>query len=327
MQFIGFDVHKRYTFYTQMDGAGHIQRQGKLSNTRETMAEFFAALAEPAQVAMEAGPTWYFLFDVLEALAIPVTLAHPQRTRAIAEAKVKTDKVDSAILAHLLRTDLLPTAYIPPRDIRDLRELLRYRAALVTLQTIVKNRIHGILLKHGYDCPYTDAFGKRGRTWLHSLPLRPVYLQALDGFLAILDVLKVQLQTVSHTIDEHATATPVVERLCTLPGFGHYTALLVLAEIGDVARFPDPKHLVSYAGLAPTVHASGGYVRTGHISRQGSKWLRWILVEAAQHAARKPGRFQVVYQRLLKRKGTRIARIAVARELLTTTYWMLRHVH
>jgi transposase len=227
----------------------------------------------------------------------------------------------------LLRTDLLPAAYIPPRDVRELRERLRYRAALVTLQTIVKNRIHAILLKHGYQCPYTDAFGRKGRSWLHTLSLRPVYLQALEGFLAILDTLKTQIQAVTQSIDAQAQATPAAERLCTLPGFGHYTALLVLAEIGEVHRFPDAKHLVSYAGLAPTVHASGGHVRTGHISRQGSKWLRWILVEAAQHAVRKPGRFQLVYERLAKRKGARIARIAVARELLTTVYWMLRHVH
>lgn len=325
MQYIGFDIHKRYTFYTQMDAQGQIQRQGKLANTREGMEEFFAAVAEPARVVLEASMNWYHLYDLLEALEIPVTLAHPLRTRAIAEAKVKTDRVDSTILAHLLRADLVPAAYIPPRAIRELRELLRYRAALVRLQTMVKNRVHAILLKHGYQCPNTDAFGVQGRAWLATLPLRPVYQQALQGYLQILDTLRNQIQQASDTIDQEAKATPIVKTLCTLPGVGHYTALLVLAEIGDIARFPDPKHLVSYAGLAPIVHGTGGRVYTGHISKQGSTWVRWILVEAAFHAVRRPGRYQELYQRIAHRKGAKLARVVVARELLTRIYWMLRH--
>ncbi len=327
MQYVGFDIHKRYTFYTQVDAAGRIQRQGKLSNTQEAMAQFFGTIEEPARVVLEASINWYHLYDLLEGLQIPVTLAHPLRTRAIAEAKVKTDKIDSATLAQLLRADLVPAAYIPPREIRDLRELLRYRAALVRLQTMVKNRVHGILLKHGYQAPVRDVFGVRGREWLSALPLRPVYQQALVGYLRILDTVHDQIQTASAMIDQEARATPLAQMLCTLPGVGHYTALLLLAEIGDVGRFPSPKHLVSYAGLAPTVHASGGRVRTGHISKQGSPWLRWILMEAALHASRTPGPHQDLYQRLAQRKGPSIARVAVARKLLTTVYWMLRHVH
>lgn len=325
MQYVGFDIHKRFTFYTQMDATGEIQRQGKLENTHEALAAFFADIDEPAQVALEASINWYHLYDLLESLHIPVTLAHPLRTRAIAEAKVKTDKVDSTILAHLLRADLVPAAYIPPQTIRDLRELLRYRAALVRVQTSIKNRVHAILLKHGHQCPYTDAFGVQGRAWLTTLSLRPVYQHAIHGFLEILDVLRTQIRDASRLIDQEAKATPVVQTLCTLPGVGHYTALLILAEIGDIKRFPHPKQLVSYAGLAPIVRASGGHIQIGHLSKQGSAWLRWILVEAAQHAPRRPGRYHDLYNRLARRKGTKIARIAVARELLTKAYWMLRH--
>lgn len=326
MHYVGFDIHKRYTFYTQMDEAGRIQRQGRLPNSREALGTFFADVGEPARVVMEASINWYHLYDLLETLDIPVTLAHPSRTRAIAEAKVKTDKVDSATLAHLLRADLVPAAYIPPREIRDLRELLRYRGALVRLQTMVKNRIHALLLKHGYQAPVQDVFGIRGRQWLTTLPLRPVYQQALQGFLAVLDTLQDQIRATTTAIDREARTTPQAQLLCTLPGIGYYTALLLLAEIGDVSRFPSPKHLVSYAGLAPTVHASGGRVRTGHISKQGSPWLRWGLIEAALHACRHAP-YQARYERLKTRRGFRIARVAVARELLTTVYWMLRHAH
>lgn len=327
MQFVGFDVHKKYTFFTQMDTTGQIRRQGKLVNDRDALTAFFAEINEPASVVIEANMSWYHLYDLLESLDIPVTLAHPLRTRAIAEAKIKTDKIDSTILAHLLRADLVPAAYIPPREIRDLRELLRYRAALVKIQTMIKNRVHSILLKHGYQSPYTDTFGAHGRAWLTTLALRPVYQQALRGFLAVLDALRPQIEDASRTVDQCAKSTPTAKTLCTLPGVGHYTALLILAEIGDIARFPDPKHLVSYAGLAPKVHASGGHIYTGHISKQGSRWLRWILVEAAIDAGHQPGRYQRLYERLAQRKGRKIARIAVARELLTTIYWMLRHVN
>src|SRR5207253_7737913 len=137
MQYIGFDIHKRYTFYTQMNGTGQIQRQGKLTNSREALAEFFGDVAEPARVVIEASMNWYHLYDLLEELEIPVTLAHPLRTRAIAEAKVKTDKIDSTILAHPLRTDLVPAAYIPPRATPEPRQSLRYRAARRTPQTMV----------------------------------------------------------------------------------------------------------------------------------------------------------------------------------------------
>jgi len=327
MQYVGFDAHKKYTFFTQMDARGQIQRQGKLTNDRDTLAAFFAEIDEPASVVIEATMNWYHLYDLLESLEIPVTLAHPLRTRAIAEAKVKTDKIDSTILAHLLRADLVPAAYIPPRDIRDLRELLRYRAALVKLQTMVKNRVHSILLKHGYQCPHADAFGVQGRTWLTSLELRAVYQQALQGLLTVLDTLHAQIEEASRTVDQRAKATPIVQKLCTLPGVGHYTALLLLGEIGDIQRFPDPKHLVSYAGLAPRVHESGGRVYTGHISKQGSRWLRWILVEAAIHAGSRPGRYQRLFERMAQRKGRKLARIVVARALLTTVYWMLEHEH
>ncbi len=324
MHYIGFDTHKRYTFFTQLDGAGRIVRQGKLSNTREELADFFADVTEPAAVVLEAGMNWYHLYDLLEVLGVGVTLANPVRTRAIAEAKVKTDKVDSATLAHLLRADLVPRAYIPPRAVRDLRELLRYRAGLVRVQTAVKNRVHGILLKHGYQCPVSDAFGRTGRAWLTTLSLRSVYRRALEGWLQVLDTVRAQIQEVSRTIDQLARHTETAQRLCALPGVGPYTALLVLAEIGDVRRFPSPKHLASYGGLAPVVRASGGRVYTGHISKQGSMWLRWAVIEAAQQAVRLPGPYRDRYRRLVQRKGPRVARVAVARELLTTMHWVLR---
>lgn len=326
MNYYDLDIHKRYSVYTQMDSGGQILAQGRVDrvdNDREALAGIIGAAPDRAKVAMEATGSWYWLYEFLEGTAA-VVLAHPLKTRAIAEARVKTDKVDATILAHLLRTDLLPTAYIPPREVRDSRELLRYRAALVRIRTAVKNRVHALLVKNRLLPRCSDVFGRQGRAWLTTLELRPVYGHALQGFLTVLDVLEEQIRQATTRINAQAKASAEAQLLTTLPGIGHYSALLLLSEIGDVRRFPDARHLVSYAGLTPSVCASGGSVRYGCITKQGSTWLRWILTEAAQVAARKEGKLREFYRRIARRKGHKTAIIALARQMLTIIYHMLR---
>lgn len=269
MDYYGLDIHKRYSAYTRMDSGGQVLAQGRVDNNREVLTAIIGAAPDGAKVFMEATGNWYWLYELLEGTA-EVVLAHPLKTRAIAEARVKTDKVDATILAHLLRTDLLPTAYIPPRKVRDSRELLRYRAVLVRIRTAIKNRVHSLLVKNGFLPPRRDVFGRQGRAWLTTLELRPVYRHALEGFLAVLDVLEEQIRQATVRIDAQAKASPEARLLTTLPGIGHYSALLLLSEIGDARRFPDTRHLVSYAGLTPSVCASGGSVGYGRITKQGS---------------------------------------------------------
>lgn len=322
MTYYGMDIHKKYTFYTEMDERGRILSQGKVANTAEAIAQ---VLKPGARVAMEATCNWYHLFDLVEGMAEEVHLAHPLKTRAIAEAKVKTDKVDSTILAHLLRSDLLPCSYVAPRPIREERELFRYRASLVGLQTQVKNKAHAILLKHGYACPYADAFGQRGRRWLKKLELGPVYRQALDGYLSVLEALGASIKEAEKEIKARVKASPQALLLTTMPGIGYFSALLLMSEIGDISRFPDDNHLASYAGLVPSVHSSGGKTRYGPITNQGSPWLRWVLVEAAQVAIRCSPRLHSYYQRIAQKKGGKRAIVGLARYMLTILYVMLKH--
>lgn len=325
MDYFGMDVHRKYTVYTQMNGAGEVLAQGRIPNERAAFEEVLAEAGGPAAVALEATYHWYHLYDLLEELTQEVHLAHPLKVRAIAEARVKTDKIDATVLAHLLRTNLLPEAYIPPRPVREQRELFRYRASLVGLRRQVKNKVHALLAKNGLACPLRDLFGKGGTAWLERVTLPNVYRQALDGYLALAKVLHAQIAQASQEIREVVTADPQAQLLTTVPGIGYYTALLIVSEVGDIQRFPDARHLVSYAGLVPSVHASGDKVRYGRITKQGSRWLRWALVEAAHVAVRRSGAFRRQFLRTARRHGEKIAIVAVARFMLKTVYQLLKH--
>ena len=251
-------------------------------------------------------------------------LAHPMRTKAIASARVKTDAVDARTLAHLLRADLLPEAYIAPRELRDLRDLLRHRVALTRMRTALKNRVSAILAKNGIAAPYSDMFGVGGTRFLAELELRESPRRRLDSHLALITDFTREIDATSREIDARAKADPYVEVLCQIRGVGRYIAMLIIAEVGDIDRFPTARHLCSWAGLTPTVRSSDGKARLGHISRQGSPPLRWALVEAAQHAARGGGPLREDYERIAKRRGSQIAKVAVARKILTLCFYGLR---
>ena len=325
MHYVGWDLGKRYSYLTVVDAKGSILQQQKLVTTTEALRDFFQTLGPETVVALEATRSWYAPYEVVEPLVHQVQLANPMKTRAIAEARVKTDKVDSKILAHLVRTDLLPNAYVASRPIRDLRELLRHRAFLVRLQTRVKNRIHVLVDKQGLSFSGTDLFGIAGLQWLKALELRSPYRANLDRYLSVLQTVQAQIAEVSREVDRQARLTPEAKLLQTVPGIGPYTALLILAEIGDISRFPSPKQLVSYAGLHPRVYQSGDVCRYGHLTKTGSAWLRWALIEAATHLQRTPGSLQEFFRRLQRKKGNKAARVATARKLLTILYWMLKH--
>ena len=212
---------------------------------------------------------------------------HPLRCKAIASARLKNDKVDAAILAQLLRADLLPEAWIAPPAVRQLRALLRHRAQLVRLRTLLRNRIHAVLADHGHGRP-AGCWSGPGRAWLASLELPAVSREVIEDDLALIDALQVPIDRLDWEVRQRARSDPRVKVLTQLPGVGPFTALVILAEIGDITRFGSARKLASWAGLTPTVRGSDRTVRHGHISKQGSVWLRWVLCEAAQTAKRSP---------------------------------------
>jgi transposase len=221
----------------------------------------------------------------------------------------------------LLRADLLPEAWIAPLEVRQLRALLRHRASLVRLGTSLRNRIHAVAADHGFDRSASYWTGP-GRGWLAELALPQASREVVTDCLAVIDGLAPLIDRIDGELRQHAKADPRVKVLTTLPGVGQFTALMMLAEIGDITRFPNARKLASWAGLTPTVRGSDLKVRHGHISKQGSAWLRWVLNQAAQTAKRSP-QFAATYSAIAKRRGKKIATIAIARKLLTRAYHLL----
>lgn len=320
----GLDVDKRYTTYCVMDDGGRVLKEGRCPNDGIPLLEVFSwKKREDRRAVMEAGGNWYHLYHLLEPLVGELLLAHPLRVCAIAAARVKTDAIDARTLAHLLRSDLIPPAYVPPMPVRELREMLRYRLDLVKQRTSLKNRVHALLAKEGLSSPVSDLFGRRGREWLNPLPLSPSKCYRLNGYLEVLDCLTERIRDADTLVRSQAERDRQAGLLMTIPGIGPLTALTIIAEIGEVDRFPDAKHLVSYPGLAPRVRSSGGRTRMGHITKQGPSALRWAVIEATHIAVRRPGRLQDSYNRLRRGKNGSVAITACARQLLASIYHML----
>ena len=208
---------------------------------------------------------------------------------------------------------------------RQLRALLRHRASLVRLGTGLRNRIHAVVADFGYDRTGSYWTGP-GRGWLAELDLPAVSREIVTDCLTFIDALAPAVDRIDGELRQHARADPRVKVLTALPGVGQFTALVMLAEIGDITRFPSARKLASWAGLTPTVRGSDLTVRHGHISKQGSAWLRWVLNQAAQTAKRSP-EFAATYAAITKRRGKKIATTAIARRLLTRAYHLLATAH
>jgi transposase len=206
--------------------------------------------------------------EEVEIVSVEVKLAHPLKTRIIAEAKIKTDATDSEALAHLLRADLLPTSYAPPKEIRELRELVRLRTYLVRERAKFKNKIRAELAKRGIRALKNPFAKRRGPA------LRELGIETVNHCLDMIGALDERIRGVSRELNAKAMESEEAKLLMTIPGVGYFSALAILTEIGDILRFSDPEKLCSYAGLVPSVHQSGTTKYYGHITKQGSKMLR-----------------------------------------------------
>jgi transposase len=323
-RWVGIDLHRKRSHVAVIDEQGELTVSRRIVNDRDTFLELLGDPGDETHVALEATYGWEWLAELLEEAGYDLHLAHPLRTRAIASARVKTDAIDAKTLAHLLRTGFLPEAYIAPRELRDLRELLRHRATLTRMRSAVKNRVHAILAKHGIANEHSDLFGKGGREFLEQLELRDAPRRRLDSLMSLICDFDREIDATTREIEEQAKADDRVDVLTQIRGVGRYTAMLIIAEIGDITRFPTARHVCSWAGLAPSVRSSDGKARLGHITRQGSPALRWALVEAAPKITTGSGPLRDKFERIAKRRGRKIAKVAVAREILTLAYYGLR---
>jgi transposase len=319
--YVGIDVHRKRSQVAVINQDGEVLANRNVPNGVQPILGVIGGLPPGTPAAFEAAFGWGWLVELLEDYGFAPHLVHPLQCKAIASARLKNDKVDAAILAQLLRADLLPEAWIAPPAVRQLRALLRHRAQLVRLRTLLRNRIHAVLADHGQDRP-GGCWSGPGRRWLAALELPAASREVIEDGLALIDALQVPIDRLDWEIHQRARAEPAVKVLTQLPGVGPFTALVILAEVGDISRFGSARKLAAWAGLTPTVRGSDRTVRHGHISKQGSTWLRWILCEAAQTAKRHPD-FAPTYQAIARRRGKKIATTAIARKLLTRAYHLL----
>ncbi|MDR3080744.1 MAG: IS110 family transposase [Streptomyces sp.] len=322
--YVGIDVHRKRSQIAVVGDDGTVRVNRNVSNGVRPVLDVIGDLPIGAPVAFEAAFGWGWRVEMLEDYGFQPHLVHPSRCKAIASARLKNDKVDAATLAQLLRADLLPEAWIAPLAVRQQRVLLRHRFHLVRVRTLLRNRIHAVLAEHGLSRPGA-CFTAAGRAWLEDLDLPDASRTIVDQLLFLLDALNEPIAALDRQLAAQARGDPRVAGLTQLPGVGVLTALVIVTEVGDVNRFPSARKLAAWAGLTPTVHSSDLTVRHGHISKQGSAWLRWILCEAAQTAKRSP-EFAATYQAIAHRRGKKIATTAIARKLITRAYHVLREV-
>ncbi|UCC44977.1 MAG: IS110 family transposase [Candidatus Zixiibacteriota bacterium] len=314
MWYVGVDLGWKSSVIALLSDDGIKVSPKRFSNQNPSTMMKYLSQYKPFKAVIEATGSYRWIYELLIQHG-EVILAHPFRLRAIWSGKAKTDKLDAKVLAELLRADLMPESYVPPPSYQVLRDITRARARLVRRRTRVRNELRSILACANIESPMSCPFGPRGLKWFASLQLNPAADIVRDELIERLEY----FETVIHKFDERlktiAGHYPQTEALIDIPGFALYTALLVIAEYGQPWRFRQASQAAAYAGLTPRVYQSGQYEHRGKISKQGSPWLRWILVEAAFKVTRKDEPLRRFYERVRRRRGKQAGRIAVARKL------------
>jgi transposase len=267
-----------------------------------------------------------FVHDTLERVGWEVLIADAQKVKGLAPLAAKTDRIDAWVLAELARRDLVPAIWLPNPSVRAERERARFRLHLVRHRTALKNRIHATLIAFGHAVPVSDLFGARGRELLSSLAVPEPWATTLERSLRFVDELDAEIDRCEAELRAAGADHPYVELLRTVPGISWVLGYTIASEIGDIGRFSGPKKLAGYTGLCPLVRQSGGRDDRGPLARNGPKYLRWALIEAATHAARHPvyrDRYERTKRRLGKQRGSKVARVDIARELSAAIWHML----
>jgi transposase len=317
------DVHGAFCQVAVSDG-GQARGVGRVATTPAELGRFASGLGTDDRVVLEATGNAWAIAAILERYAGEVVLAHPRRLRAVAEAKVKTDKVDARTLAELLAADLVPRVWRADEQTLALRRLSTRRRQIVHQRTRVKNEASAVLFRNLVRPPVSDAFGVRGRRWLSQLELPTDERLALNGCLRRLDFLGQELAEIDALIAERALASDDIRRLMTIPGVDVVTAATLIGVIGDITRFPTSKHLVGYLGLHPRISQSGERpAHHGRTAKEGSAAARHVLVEAAWMATRSPGPLRAFAERTRAKRGPNIAAVALARKLAVLSWHLL----
>ena len=321
-QYVGIDLHRRRSVIVRRDGAGETLETVRIDNDPVALAAELAKAGEHPEVILEATYGWYWAADVIQECGGTVHLAHPLGNNW-GNRRVKNDERDATDLVDLLGMGRLAEAWIAPPPLRELRELLRYRAKLVHLRTGLKSQVHSVLAKEGVAVPMSDLFGLRGQHLLDEVHLADAYRIRVESLRDLIELFDREIAMLEKQVAPYFAGDLGYHAVQAIPGVGPVLAAVFVAEIGDISRFKSARHLSSWAGLTPTHHESDEKVRRGHITKQGSRIVRWAAVEAVSRQ-RTDTPIRSHHHRVAERRGTQIGRVAAARKLLTLVYYALR---
>jgi transposase len=309
MYYTGIDLHKFTSYLTTIDSSGDIVKQENLKNVAHNFVQYFSSIPGEHKTTVESTMTWYWLNDLLTSINIPLVLAHAKYVKAIAYAKVKTDKVDSHTLAQLLRMNFIPIAHKISNDKRLLRDALRARLKIVQRHTSVTNSMQLLLSKYNYDSP----------TQLSGIP--KFQYEQLAEVEALLDE---QMLDLEKQLYPSLIPNDDIQRLLWVPGIGKMNAFTILLEVDDINRFPDVKNFFSYCRLVPSARNSGGKSKQ-RSSKDGNKYLKVAFSDAAVHAVQYYPVIRKYHNSLLRKKNKQIAKTIIAKEIASIVYFVLKN--
>ena len=323
MTIIGCDLHTRYQVVAWIDEETGEIKTRRLEHEKGDVKGFYSSLPRGAVVGIEATIPALWFERLLAECGHQLWVGHAAEIRASEVRKQKTDTRDAEHMLDLLRTNRFPRIWTPSVAERDLRQLLVHRMKLVRARTTVKNQLHALAISQGV-CRKQKLWTVKGRAELENLHLLPWASRRRTELLAMLDQLDAAIEPLDEAVEQEAKARSEAVRLMTHPGVGPVVSLAFVLTLGPVERFANSRKVVSYLGLNPREHSSGGRQHLGSISKQGNSMMRWLLVEGAHRAVVYDPEMRRAYQRLKFRRVTGVAKVAMARRLAVRLYWMLR---
>ena len=321
-EYVGIDLHRRRSVIVRRSADGETKATYKIDNSARALANVIAEAGPNPEVVLEATYGWYWAADVLAAEGASVHLAHPLGNNW-GHRRVKNDERDATDLADLLRLGRLAESWVAPPEVRELRELVRYRHRLVEMRSSLKAQAHAVLAKEGVAVPMSDLFGVAGRELLAACSLAKAYATRVGSLRELVDVLSEEVASLDHQIATELKGDRGYQAVQAIPGVGPVLAAVFVAEVGDPHRFGGPDKLCRWAGLTPRHHESDTTVHRGRITKQGSRLVRWAAVEAAQRT-RGASFLQAHRHRVADRRGKGIAKVATARKIVSLVFYGLR---
>jgi transposase len=323
--YYGLDVHKDFLQVCCLSPNGRRRKDFQIAASEEAIEAFARRLTPHDQVALEVTFHTRAIYALLTPHAGRVVAVNAVQVKAIASAKIKTDKVDAWTLAQLLRADFLPAVQMPSAETWALRQMGSHRRLLLKQQTATKNTIHAILNRRLLRLPEGwTPFAQKTRRWMRELELPPAERFMLDNALELLDQIEARVAAVDDQLLRHASVSESAKLLMTIPGIDITVAIGLLAAIDDVHRFPSPQKLASYFGLVPSVRQSAGRCYRGSITKAGNSTARWLAIEAAQCLARSASPLTATYFRVRHKRGHNVAVAALARKLIHVVWHLLQ---